>query len=57
MERNKKTDGFFTERARREKGFFTHLPLFAKFLAIMTSLILISYIVLSTSLMVFMSNH
>lgn len=57
MERNKKIDGFFTERARRIKRFFTHLPLFAKFLAIMASLILISYIVLSTSLMVFMSNH
>lgn len=57
MERNKKMGSFFTDRAKRVKRFFTHLPLFAKFLAVMTSLILISYIVLSTSLMVFMSNH
>lgn len=57
MERNKKIDGFFTDRWGRVKRFFTHLPLFAKFLAVMTSLILISYVVLSTSLMVFMSNH
>lgn len=57
MERNNKIKVFFAERASRVQRFFTHLPLFAKFLAVMTSLILISYVVLSTSLMVFMSNH
>lgn len=57
MERNNKFSAFFIERARRIKRFFTHLPLFAKFLAIMTSLILISYLVLSTALIAFMSNH
>lgn len=57
MEKNNKITGFCIERANRIKRFFTHLPLFAKFLVIMTSLILISYIVLSTALMAFMSNH
>lgn len=57
MERNNKVKSFFIDRASRIKRFFTHLPLFAKFLAIMTSLILISYFVLSTALVAFMSNH
>ncbi len=57
MEKNNKIKSFFAERAGRIKRFFTHLPLFAKFLAVMTSLILISYLVLSSALMVFMSNH
>ena len=57
MERNKKIKKFFKDRASRVKRFFTHLPLFAKFLVMMTSLILISYIVLSTALLVFLSNN
>ena len=57
METNNKIRSFFTDKIRRVKRFFTHLPLFAKFLAIMTSLILISYLVLSTALMAFTSNR
>ncbi len=57
MEKSKSIKEFFIERIKRIKRFFTHLPLFAKFLVMMTSLILISYIVLSSALMVFMSNH
>ena len=37
--------------------FFTHLPLFAKYLAIMTSLMLVSYIVLASALTVFLSTR
>ena len=57
MEKSNKVKSFFADRASRIKSFFTHLPLFAKFLTVMTSLILISYLVLSTALMAFMSNH
>ena len=54
MEKSKK----FIKRCYRKVGwFFTHLPLFAKYLTVMTSMILVSYIVLATALLVFLSNR
>lgn len=57
MERGKKAKKLITDAARRTKNFFLHLPLFAKFLVMMTSLILLSYLVLSTALILMLSNH
>ncbi len=37
--------------------FFTHLPLFAKYLTTMTAMILVSYLVLASALIVFLSNN
>lgn len=54
MERD---NGFFKKRYKRIERFFTHLPLFAKYLTIMTSLILVSYLVLTTALTVFLSTR
>lgn len=48
---------FFRSRYRRAENFFTHLPLFFKYLVVMTSLILVSYFVLTTALFVFLSNN
>lgn len=54
MEKNKS----FVKNIYRKTGwFFTHLPLFAKYLTIMTSMILVSYIVLASALLVFLSNR
>ena len=47
---------FFTKYYKRIEQFFTHLPLFAKYLTVMTSLILVSYLVLTTALTVFLST-
>lgn len=52
MEKN----NFFRKRLQRIGRFFTHLPLFAKYLTIMTSLMLVSYIVLASALTVFLST-
>ena len=52
MEKN----NFFKKRVHRIGRFFTHLPLFAKYLTIMTSLMLVSYIVLASALTVFLST-
>lgn len=47
----------FRRRAQKIKRFFTHLPLFAKYLTIMTALMLVSYLVLMSALTVFLSNR
>ncbi len=52
-----KKSNFLKRRFERISVFFTHLPLFAKYLTIMTALMLVSYIVLASSLMVFISNR
>lgn len=57
MKRNSKIKKYFSDRAHKTKRYFTHLPLFAKFLVMMTSMILISYVVLSSALLIFISNH
>ncbi len=54
MEKNK---SFLRKRYEKITRFFTHLPLFAKYLTIMTSLILVSYLVLTTALTVFLSTR
>ncbi|MCH5191278.1 MAG: HAMP domain-containing protein [Oscillospiraceae bacterium] len=51
-----KNSNFFKRSYHRVKDFFAHVPLFFKYLTIMTSLILVSYIVLSTALFLFISN-
>lgn len=50
-------NNFFKRRVERIGTFFTHLPLFAKYLTIMTALMLVSYIVLASALTVFLSNR
>ena len=47
---------FIKKRVNKAKNFFDHFPLFAKYLITMTSLILVSYLVLATSLFIFFSN-
>ncbi len=47
----------FKKQARKISSFFTHLPLFAKYLTIMTALMLVSYLVLMSALTVFLSNR
>ncbi len=53
MEKN----NIFKKRAQKINRFFTHLPLFAKYLTIMTALMLVSYLVLMSALTVFLSNR
>ena len=50
-------NNFIKKRFLRIARFFTHLPLFAKYLTIMTALMLVSYIVLASSQSVFLSNR
>lgn len=50
-------NNFFRKRFLRIARFFTHLPLFAKYLTVMTALMLVSYLVLASSLTVFLSNR
>ncbi len=50
-------DNFIKKNFRRAKGFLNHLPLFARYLTIIMSLILASYLVLTSALVVFLSNH
>ncbi len=50
-------NNFFRRRIQRIRRFFTHLPLFAKYLTVMTALMLVSYLVLASSLTVFLSNR
>lgn len=52
-----KRSNFVKRRAQRISIFFTHLPLFTKYLTIMTILMFVSYLVLATSLSVFLSNR
>lgn len=47
----------FKRYAHQVRSFFTHLPLFAKYLTIMTALMLVSYLVLMSALTVFLSNR
>lgn len=42
---------------KRAESFIKHLPLFARYLTVITSLILVSYLVLTSALVVFLSNH
>lgn len=51
-----KRNDFIKKRIRRIGNFFTHLPLFAKYLTVMTSLMLVSYLVLASALTVFLSS-
>ena len=50
-------NNFIKKRVQRIERFFTHLPLFAKYLTIMTALMLVSYLVLASALTVFLSNR
>ncbi len=50
-------NSFFRKRYKRAEQFFTHLPLFAKYLTIMTAMILVSYFVLGSALTVFLSTR
>ncbi len=50
-------NNFIKRRVQKIEQFFTHLPLFAKYLTIMTALMLVSYIVLASALTVFLSNR
>lgn len=52
-----KNNGFFKKRYKRIEQFFTHLPLFAKYLTIMTAMILVSYFVLASAITVFLSTR
>lgn len=57
MKHMEKSKNFIKRNYKKAGWFFTHLPLFAKYLAIMTSMILVSYIVLASALLVFLSNR
>lgn len=48
---------FLKRRYKKAENFFTHLPLFFKYLIVMTSLILVSYLVLTTALFAFLSTN
>ena len=48
---------FLKKNYKRIEGFFTHLPLFAKYLAIMMAMILVSYFVLASAITVFLSTR
>jgi signal transduction histidine kinase len=50
-------NNIFKRQVQKISGFFTHLPLFAKYLTIMTALMLVSYLVLMSALTVFLSNR
>lgn len=52
-----KNNGFLKKNYKRIEQFFTHLPLFAKYLTIMTAMILVSYFVLGSALTVFLSTR
>lgn len=50
-------NNIFKKNYKRIEQFFTHLPLFAKYLTIMTAMILVSYLVLGSALTVFLSTR
>lgn len=54
MERNK---NFFKSQYKKAERFFTHLPLFAKYFTVMTALLLVSYLVLASALLIFLVNR
>lgn len=57
MKHMEKSKNVIKRSYRKVEGFFTHIPLFAKYLTVMTSMILVSYIVLASALLVFLSNR
>ncbi len=52
-----KKSNFIKRRAQRISIYLTHLPLFAKYLTVMTILMIVSYLVLASSLSVLLSNR
>lgn len=50
-------DNLFKKNYKRIEQFFTHLPLFAKYLTIMMAMILVSYFVLGSAITVFLSTR
>ena len=52
-----KKSNFVKRRAQRISIYLTHLPLFAKYLTVMTILMIVSYLVLASSLSVLLSNR
>ena len=50
-------DNVFKSIYKRIGQYFTHLPLFAKYLTIMTAMILVSYFVLASAITVFLSTR
>ena len=52
-----KNKGIFKKNYKKIEQFFTHLPLFAKYLTIMTAMILVSYFVLASAITVFLSTR
>ena len=51
-----KRNNYLKRGVQKIGNFFTHLPLFAKYLTIITSLMLVSYFVLASALTVFLSS-
>ena len=49
--------GIFKRQYKRIEQFFTHLPLFAKYLTVMMAMILVSYFVLASALTVFLATR
>ncbi len=50
-------NNFIKKNYKRAEGFLKHLPVFARYLIVTTSLILVSYLVLTSALVVFLTNH
>ncbi len=50
-------NNFLKKNYKRIEGFFTHFPLFAKYLAVMMAMILASYFVLASAITVFLSTR
>lgn len=50
-------NNFIKKNYKRVASFFKHLPLFARYLTVTTSLILVSYLVLTSALVLFLTNH
>ncbi len=50
-------NNFIKKNYKRAENFLRHLPVFARYLIVTTSLILVSYLVLTSALVVFLTNH
>ncbi len=50
-------NNFIKKNYKRAESFLKHLPVFARYLIVTTSLILVSYLVLTSALVVFLTNH
>ncbi len=50
-------NNFIKKNYKRAENFLKHLPVFARYLIVTTSLILVSYLVLTSALVVFLTNH